>query len=88
MNNIKSAIFILTQIIRCMTFCGVQAQNDARPNIIVMQPDDLFFFDPWGAPPNNPSQPNKSVPFPDEGLPWMDKLRKQQSFYHCFLILF
>lgn len=49
---------------------------DTRPNIIIMQPDDLSFYDPWSPPPNNPNRPNKEIPFPDVGLPWMDKLRK------------
>ena len=55
--------------------------NKKRPNIIVMQPDDLDFFDPWGPPPNNPSEPNKVIPFPAVGLEWMEKLRKFNAIF-------
>ena len=47
----------------------------SRPNIIVMQPDDLVFFDEWTPPPNNPKTPNKQETFPAAGLPNIDALR-------------
>ena len=56
--------------------------EERRPNIIVMQPDDLEFFDPWTPPPRNPSQPNNDVPFPDVGLEWMEKLREFDLVCH------
>jgi len=49
---------------------------DTRPNIIVMQPDDMAFFDAWSPPPNNPKTPNQKNNFPEtNGLPHMDSLR-------------
>ena len=47
----------------------------AKPNIIVMQPDDLSFYDDWGAPPNNPSTPTLTKSIPTSGLPNMEYLR-------------
>ena len=43
--------------------------------MIVMQPDDLPFFDEWSAPPNNPSQPRQNTNFPSYGLPNIERLR-------------
>lgn len=40
-----------------------------------MQPDDLVYFDPWTPPPKNPTSPNSSTPFPDYGLPNIERLR-------------
>jgi len=49
---------------------------DGRPNIIVMQPDDMEFFDEWTPPPNNPTRANKYNYFPARnGMPHMDSLR-------------
>ena len=51
--------------------------STSRPNIIVMQPDDLQFFDEWSPPPNNPFEPNRKVSFPStSGLPNIDGLRR------------
>ena len=47
----------------------------AQPNIIVMQPDDLEYYDEWSPPPNNPSQPNETLEIPSAGLPNMEYLR-------------
>lgn len=50
----------------------------SRPNIIIMQPDDLMFLDDWTPPPNNPSSQNSENLFPDNdgnGLPNMETLR-------------
>jgi hypothetical protein len=47
-------------------------------NVILMQPDDLEFFDEWSSPPNNPSTPNRNVNFPNNngnGLPNIERLR-------------
>ena len=52
---------------------GTSATN--RPNIIIMQPDDLQFFDEWSPPPNNPYTPNRQVSLPTNGLPNIDSLR-------------
>ena len=49
--------------------------TNQKPNIIVMQPDDMPFFDAWTPPPNNPAQANLKVNFPAAGLPNMEKLR-------------
>jgi len=49
-----------------------------RPNIIIMQPDDLPFLEPWTPPPNIPSNPTDTHPFPNNdgnGLPHIDSLR-------------
>ena len=51
---------------------------DTRPNIIIMQPDDLPFLDEWGPPPNNPGSSNSKNEFPDNngnGLPNIERLR-------------
>ena len=44
-------------------------------NVIVMQPDDLPFFDEWSAPPNNPNRPRQNNNFPNYGLPNLERLR-------------
>ena len=44
-------------------------------NFIIMQPDDLQFFDNWSPPPNSPKTPNKKTDFPPGGLPNIEKLR-------------
>jgi len=46
-----------------------------RPNLIIMQPDDLPFMDEWNPPPNTPNNPNKVDPFPPSGLPNIERLR-------------
>jgi len=46
----------------------VQVQVEARPNIIIMQPDDLPFLDEWSAPPNVPNDDGSVTnTFPDNG---------------------
>lgn len=57
------------------TWAVLSVTIHAQPNIIIMQPDDLSFYDDWSAPPNNPSQPRKSVDIPSDGLPNMERLR-------------
>jgi len=53
---------------------------EALPNVIVMQPDDLPFFDPWTSPTDNPTDPVQN-PFPNGGdayaLPNLERLRTQ-----------
>lgn len=44
-------------------------------NVIIMQPDDLSFFDEWSAPPNSPNDANRNTNFPDNGLPNIERLR-------------
>mmetsp|Transcript_13854 Transcript_13854/g.20227 ORF Transcript_13854/g.20227 Transcript_13854/m.20227 type:complete len:853 (+) Transcript_13854:118-2676(+) len=51
--------------------------NKNRPNIIVMQPDDLPFFDEWTPPTNNPIDAANMV-FPNNYLmPNIERLRTQ-----------
>jgi len=46
------------------------------PNIIVMQPDDMLFYNDWGSPPNNPATPNKVRDFPALwNMPNIERLR-------------
>jgi len=46
-----------------------------KPNIIIMQPDDLQFFDAWTPPPNNPNEIDLKKSFPPSGLPNIESLR-------------
>ena len=46
-----------------------------RPNVIIMQPDDLHFYDIWNPPPNNPDNPNQSHVTSSYGLPNIESLR-------------
>ena len=55
--------------------CQSHAASTNQPNIIIMQPDDLVYFDPWTPPPKNPITPNSTTPFPDYGLPNIERLR-------------
>jgi len=46
-----------------------------RPNIIVMQPDDMQFFREWNPPPNKPDK-KKEINFPpNNGMPNLEELR-------------
>ena len=59
-------------------FVSTEDEKDTslkRPNIIIMQPDDLPFFDIWGPPPNNPTTPDQSINIPSYGLPNIESLR-------------
>ena len=47
-----------------------------RPNIIVMQPDDLVFMDEWSPPPNNPDNPDGLNRIPGAGMPNIEELRQ------------
>jgi arylsulfatase A-like enzyme len=52
---------------------------EALPNVIVIQPDDLPFFDPWTSPTDNPIDPVEN-PFPNRSsyaLPHLERLRTQ-----------
>lgn len=62
---------LLLLLIACCSMLSTASAQ--RPNVIVMQPDDLPFFEDWSPPPNNPSQPDKTVPTPD--LFNMERLR-------------
>jgi len=46
-----------------------------RPNIIIMQPDDLVFMDEWGPPPNNPIASDSANIYPQTGMPNIEALR-------------
>jgi arylsulfatase A-like enzyme len=35
----------------------------------------MLFYDDYGAPPNNPSEPSKNVRIPSNGLPNIESLR-------------
>lgn len=50
----------------------VAAQN--RPNFIVLQPDDLRFFEEWTPPPHFPRRGQVET-FPQNGLPNIEALR-------------
>jgi arylsulfatase A-like enzyme len=54
---------------------GGPTTSKKRPNIIIMQPDDLVFIDKWTPPPNNPSSPNSKNRIPDAGMPNIELLR-------------
>jgi len=59
-------------------FVSTEDEEDTtlkRPNVIIMQPDDLPFFDVWGPPPNNPTTPYQSINIPSIGLPNIESLR-------------
>lgn len=48
-----------------------------KPHVIIIQPDDLPFYDAWVSPPNNPSQANIDVPFPRQlNFPHIERLRR------------
>merc|ERR1719387_2399445 len=49
--------------------------NAARPNIIIIQPDDLTHYTPWTPPSNAPNKSNRQYPFPQNGLPNIERLR-------------
>ena len=47
-----------------------------RPNILIIQPDDLPHYDSWHRPPNTPDDPRRKFPFPStDGLPNLERLR-------------
>ncbi|KAL7545550.1 hypothetical protein ACHAWF_008901 [Thalassiosira exigua] len=55
---------------------ALQSIERKRPNVIIMQPDDMPFYDIWKSkPPNNPSTPDKSNPIPNRGIPHVESLR-------------
>ncbi|KNC82333.1 hypothetical protein SARC_05372 [Sphaeroforma arctica JP610] len=57
-----------------VSFAGVQGMS---PNIIIVQPDDLPFFDAWTPPPNNPVD-DATNSFPNGyALKNIERLRKQ-----------
>lgn len=45
-----------------------------RPNFIVMQPDDMEFFEPWIPPPHADNEP--AFAFPASSLPHLERLRQ------------
>lgn len=54
------------------------SETPSKPNIIVIQPDDLPFYDVWGPPPNNPADPDQFARFPANfDLPNIERLRTQ-----------
>ena len=58
---------------------AVNINTNNRPNIIIMQPDDLAFFDEWTPPPNTPNEPARQStvnPLPAAGLPNLERLRR------------
>lgn len=66
---------------RLLFFCyslllvaGLTRAND-RPNFIVVQPDDLRFFEEWTPPPHYPSGRTQVETFPNGGLPNIERLR-------------
>ena len=65
-------------VVRAQQTLPPDDDRQPQPNIIVMQPDDLTFFDAWGRPPNNPDELTRFIDFPDNdgnGLPNIERLR-------------
>lgn len=50
------------------------AAQEKRPNFIVLQPDDLLFFEKWSPPPHFPGRPQVAI-LPESGLPNIERLR-------------
>lgn len=49
-----------------------------KPNVIIIQPDDLPFYKDWTPPPNNPIDPDKETAVPENfTMPNMERLRRQ-----------
>lgn len=73
-----STLTISTLLILFLQVEFALAQGDEVPNgvnIIIMQPDDLLFYDEWGAPPNIPNQSNLRTNMPSAGMPNIERLR-------------
>lgn len=65
---------ILGKVISIQLLAGLAFGS--RPNVIIMQPDDLQFYDEWNPPPNNPTQAERTNPLPStNGLPNINRLR-------------
>ena len=58
----------------------------AQPNIIVMQPDDLQYYDEWSPPPNNPSRANEVLATPSVGLPNMEFLKNGLHMLQAYTV--
>jgi len=71
-------MFAIKKTSLTMLFLGFLDSAQGRPNVIIMQPDDLPFLDEWTAPPNNPTDPTGPNPIPyndGNGMQHIDSLR-------------
>ena len=61
-------------------FNNIAVDVQARPNIVVMQPDDLQSYDDWSRPPNNPNsrRANQFRSLPP--VPNIERLRKDGAW--------
>lgn len=50
------------------------ASGAGRPNFVVMQPDDLPFFEEWSPPAHLYGRTDGAVAFPDSGMPHLDRM--------------
>jgi len=71
-------MFAINKISLSLLLTSFLGAAHGRPNIIIMQPDDLPFLDEWTDPPELPSDPTATNPFPNNdgnGLSHIDSLR-------------
>jgi len=69
----KATLYLLS-----LSLLGGSVGVQGRPNIIIMQPDDLVHLDNWSPPPNTPNDPDASDPPPSNygnGMYHIDSLR-------------
>ena len=57
-----------------LLLASLAGSSYARPNVIIMQPDDFPFMDEWTGPPNKPNNPDFH-PEIDNGLQHINRLR-------------
>ena len=66
----------VTNLLLLVALTVVAGVTDTRrPNVLVIQPDDLPHYDAWNRPPNSRFYPDFEVPFPGYGLPNLERLR-------------
>ena len=71
-------VLVATILLSYLLCSSLAAATNNRPNIIIMQPDDLPFFDEWLPPPNTSNEPARQStvnPLPAAGLPNIERLR-------------
>lgn len=67
-------VFLRMQVVLALVLLGAASSQTARPNFIVMQPDDMDFFEPWNPPAHVVA--NGVFAFPASGLPNLERLRQ------------
>lgn len=70
--NPNSAVILALLAADC--FISIVSAEDTRPNFIIMQPDDLQFYEEWGPPAHFNGEPEHHYPA-NSDLPWMNYLR-------------